>query len=126
MALDLRMRLGDWPRVVQLMEQGAGNDQALKKAYKNLGDYTAERQRWTKATKYYSLAQDNESLIDAYYRLEDTDNMEKIICILPENSPLLDKLGEKFQSLGLSEMAVQSYVRGGDVKKAIDCCVLLN
>lgn len=56
MALDLRMRLGDWARVVQLMEQGAGNDQALKKAYKNLGDYTAERQRWTKATKYYSLA----------------------------------------------------------------------
>ena len=46
--------------------------------------------------------------------------MEKIISILPENSPLLDRLGEKFQSLGLSELAVQSYVRGGDVKKAID------
>ena len=26
----------------------------------------------------------------------------------------------------MSELAVQSYVRGGDVKKAIDCCVLLN
>jgi WD repeat-containing protein 35 len=30
MALDLRMRLGDWAKVVQLIEQGAGNDQMLK------------------------------------------------------------------------------------------------
>lgn len=43
LALDLRMRLGDWARVVQLMEQGAGNDEMLKKAYKNLGDFSAER-----------------------------------------------------------------------------------
>lgn len=53
MALDLRMRLGDWARVVQLIEQGAGNDAMLKKAYKNLGDYSAERQKWNKAAKYY-------------------------------------------------------------------------
>lgn len=44
----------------------------LKKAYKNLGDYSAERQKWNKAAKYYSLAQDNDSLVEAYYRLEDT------------------------------------------------------
>lgn len=56
LALDLRMRLGDWPRVVQLMEQGAGNDEMLKKAYKNLGDYSAERQKWAKAAKYFNLA----------------------------------------------------------------------
>lgn len=50
------MRLGDWARVVQLIEQGAGNDEMLKKAYKNLGDYSAERQKWAKAAKYYALA----------------------------------------------------------------------
>ena len=37
------MRLGDWARVIQLIEQGAGTDEVLKKAYKNLGDYSAER-----------------------------------------------------------------------------------
>ena len=108
------------------MEQGAGSDEALKKAYKNLGDFCAERQRWAKAVKFYSQAQDNENLIDAYYRMEDTANMEKLVNVLPENSPLLEKLGERFQSLGMSEAAVNSYVRGGDVKRAIDCCVLLN
>jgi WD repeat-containing protein 35 len=65
-------------------------------------------------------------LVDAYYRLEDTGNMEKLITVLPENSPILEKLAEKFQSIGLVEAAVQAYVRFGDVKKAIDCCVLLN
>jgi WD repeat-containing protein 35 len=46
LALDMRRKLGDWPKVVQLIEQGAGNDEDLKKAYKNLGDYSAERGKW--------------------------------------------------------------------------------
>jgi hypothetical protein len=37
------MRLGDWARVVQLIESGAGSDESLKRAYRNLGDYSAER-----------------------------------------------------------------------------------
>lgn len=53
LALDMRRRLGDWPKVVQLIEQGAGNDDELKKAFKNLGDYSAERGKWSKAVKYY-------------------------------------------------------------------------
>jgi WD repeat-containing protein 35 len=52
----LRMRLGDSARVVQLIEQGVGSDETLKKAYKNLGDYSAERQKWAKAANYYSLS----------------------------------------------------------------------
>ena len=68
----------------------------MKKAYRNLGDYSAERQKWTKAAKYYALAQDNDNLVEAYYRLEDTVSMEKLITILPENSPILEKLADKF------------------------------
>jgi WD repeat-containing protein 35 len=126
LALDLRMRLGDWPRVVGLMESGAGSDQMLKKAYKNLGDYSAERQKWAKAAKYFKLAHDYEALQHAYYKLEDFTNMEKLIEILPPESPILEFLGDRFQSMGLCDAAVSSYVKFGDVKRAIDCCVLLN
>ena len=56
LALDMRQKLGDWPRVVQIIEQGSGNDESLTKAYKHLGDYSAERGKWTKAVKYYSSA----------------------------------------------------------------------
>jgi len=126
LVLEMRSKLGDWPKVVQIIEQGAGNDEELKKAYKNLGDYSAERGKWHKAIKYYSNAQDNESLVEAYFKIEDFDNLEKLIRILPENSHILDTLGERFQSMGLCDAAAQSYLKMGDVKKAIDCCVLLN
>lgn len=52
----MRRKLGDWPRVVQLIEQGAGNDEELKRAYRHLGDYSAERGKWLKAVKYYQNA----------------------------------------------------------------------
>lgn len=98
----------------------------LKQAYKNLGDYSAERQKWNKAAKYYAQAQDNEALATAYYKIEDFKGLKDMIAVLPENSPILMNLGDKFQSIGMSEAAVESYVKAGDVKKAIDCCVLLN
>ena len=96
LALDMRRKLGDWPKVVQLIEQGAGNDEELKKAYKNLGDYSAERMKWAKAVKYYQTAQDNESLVEAYFKLEDFDNLQKLLDILPENNKILDSIGERF------------------------------
>lgn len=126
LALDLRMRLGDWPKVVSLIEQGAGSDAMLTKAYKNLGDYSAERQKWSKACKYYKMANDYESLTYSYYKMEDFTSLEGLIKYLPENSPLLEMLGEKFQSMGLCQAAVTCFTRLGDVKRAIDCCVLLN
>ena len=126
LALDMRVKLGDWPRVVQLIEMGAGSDEDLKKAYKNLGDYSAERGKWMKAAKYYQTALDNESLVEVYFKLEDFDKLEELLSILPENSPILDTVGERFASMGLCDAAARSYLRKGDVKKAIDTCVLLN
>lgn len=73
------MRLGDWSRVLQLLESGAGNDETLKRAYRNLGEYSAERQKWAKAAKYFGLAQENESLLEAYYKQEDIAQLEKMI-----------------------------------------------
>ena len=98
----------------------------LKKAYKNLGDYSAERQKWAKAAKYFKLSNDYESLCTAYAKLEDYTNMEKLIEVLPPVSPILEQLGERFQTMGLCNAAVSAFVKFGDVKRAIDCCVLLN
>ena len=98
----------------------------LKRIYKNLGDFYAERQKWAKAAKNFNLAHDNDSLAVAYYKMEDYTNLANVIELLPEQSPILEKLGEKFQSMGLCKNAVDAYVKFGDPKKAIDCCVLLN
>lgn len=61
LAIDLRIRLGDWFRVVQLIKSssaaiggvvafGGGSagtdDKVLEKAWKCIGDYYYDRQRW--------------------------------------------------------------------------------
>jgi hypothetical protein len=35
-------------------------------------------------------------LVEAYFKLEDFENLEKLLTILPENSPILEALGERF------------------------------
>jgi WD repeat-containing protein 35 len=64
--------------------------------------------------------------VEAYFRLEDFSSLENLLNILPENSPVLESLGERFQSMGLCESAANAYLKLGDVKRAIDCFVLLN
>jgi WD repeat-containing protein 35 len=58
--------------------------------------------------------------------MEDFEQLDKMVQALPENSPLLDKLGDRLMSMGICETAVEAYKKKGEIKKAIDCCVLLN
>ena len=120
------MRLGDWSKVIGLIEQGAGNDEMLNRAYRNLGDYSAERQKWAKAAKYYKLCNEYECLANAYYKLEDFDALCLLIESLPQASPNLEVIGETFKNMGLCKEAVDAFVKFGDVKRAVDCCILLN
>lgn len=52
--------------------------------------------------------------------------MEKLIDILPEDSLLLMDIGDKFENAGLCQQAVRAFVRAKEIKRAVDCCVLLN
>ena len=45
--MDLRIRLGDWIKVVQLIKNGSGaDDHLLQNALNNMGDYFYDRQDW--------------------------------------------------------------------------------
>lgn len=48
LAISLRMKLGDWFRVLQLLKTGSGDcdDALLEQAYNAIGDYFADRQKW--------------------------------------------------------------------------------
>ena len=41
-------------------------------------------------------------------------------------SDLLSDVGDKLMSVGLCSEAVRAFLKGQNVKSAIDCCVLLN
>lgn len=124
LAIDLRVRLGDWFRVIQLAH--GANEDLLHQAWSAIGDYYADRCKWHNAANYYAKAGNNAALVDTYYFLEDYDALERVIPSLPEGSPLLTEVGNKFASVGLCEQAVAAFLRHGDVKTAVDTCVLLN
>ncbi|KAJ3069811.1 WD repeat-containing protein 35 [Podochytrium sp. JEL0797] len=127
LAIGLRTQMGDWFRVVQLIKSGgSGDDVMLEKAWNSIGDYYYERQRWAQAITYYSQGRNVERLVECHYMVEDYDSLEKIIFTLPETSPLLVVLAEKFVTVGLCEQAVNAFIRSGNVKSAIDTCVQLN
>jgi WD repeat-containing protein 35 len=152
LAIELRIRLGDWFRVLQLVQSGGGDDKMLTLAWNKIGDYYADRQKWSKAAQYYHQAKNTEALIDCFYTLEDYAGLEKLVRALPEGSDLLIKIGEKFESVGIVDLpeqhsnsnnaqravqnggdpdlqrngAVGAFLKAGDVKRAIDCCVMLN
>ena len=96
LAVDLRMRMGDWFRVVQLIKTGsASDDKILEEAWNNIGDYYYDRQRWCliltrpQAITYYTQGRNTDRLIDLYFIMEDFDNLDKLSSSLSENDSRL-------------------------------------
>lgn len=48
LAISLRMKLGDWFKVLALLKSGSGDsdDALLEQANNAIGDYYADRQKW--------------------------------------------------------------------------------
>jgi len=127
LALNLRMLLGDWFRVVYLIQSGdIGDDVLLNKALNSIGDYYYEHQRWSQALNYYVQGRNVEKLIQCYYLLEDYSGLEKLMNSLPDNDTNFKTFGDIFKSSGMCNQAVKAYLKTGDVKSAIDTCVYLN
>lgn len=109
--MNLRIKLGDWFRVVQLLKSGGGtgDDTQLQQAWNAIGDYYADRQKWSNAVTYYVQGNNQERLADCYYMMEDFDGLNKMADALPENHKLLPVRIRKSKSLtGLSVLFNQN------------------
>ncbi|KAG2494620.1 hypothetical protein HYH03_007139 [Edaphochlamys debaryana] len=126
LAIDMRMRLGDWFKVERLIRESGGDDAQLLNAHNKIGQYYSDRHKWGKAAQYYAQAKNSEMLVECFYALEDFVALGRLMDALPDGSPLLANVGEKFQSVGLCNEGVTAFLKAGDTKRAIDCCVLLN
>ncbi|KAM9476708.1 WD repeat-containing protein 35 [Clarias gariepinus] len=128
LAISLRIKLGDWFRVLQLLRSGSGDsDDALQEqAYNAIGDYFADRQKWLNAVQYYLQGRNQERLAECYYMLEDYAGLERLANGLPENHKLLPDIGQMFVTVGMCEQAVSAYLRCNRPKAAVDACVHLN
>ncbi|XP_043921710.1 WD repeat-containing protein 35 [Protopterus annectens] len=128
LAISLRIKLGDWFRVLQLLKTGSGDadDTLLEQAYNAIGDYFADRQKWVNAVQYYIQGQNQERLAECCYMLEDYEGLEKIANSLPENNKLLPDIAHMFVTVGMCEQAVGAYLKCNQPKAAVDTCVHLN
>lgn len=132
LALDMRQRIDDWPRVLTLLERAGGDDAPVRNACEKLGKWCADRQQWHLSVSYYersgSLAS-LEALVNLYYTLESYKQLSALVDRLPpapQGTPALTSLAFKLQSVGLTDSAADAYLKAEDVKSALDCCVQLN
>uniref|UniRef100_A0A3P9HAW2 WD repeat-containing protein 35 n=1 Tax=Oryzias latipes TaxID=8090 RepID=A0A3P9HAW2_ORYLA len=128
LAINLRIKLGDWFKVMQLLKSGSGacDDALLQQAYNAIGDYFADRQKWANAVQYYQQGLNQERLAECYYMLEDYPGLERLATELPENHRLLSDIGEMYATVGMCEQAVNAYLNCNQTRAAIDTCVHLN
>ncbi|NXO33488.1 WDR35 protein, partial [Locustella ochotensis] len=128
LAIGLRIKLGDWFRVLQLLKTGSGHsdDALLEQAHNAIGDYFADRQKWLNAVQYYVQGQNQERLAECYYMLEDYQGLENLANSLPENHKLLPDIAYMFVRVGMCEQAVSAFLKCNRPKDAVDTCVHLN
>ncbi|KAM9319056.1 WD repeat-containing protein 35 isoform 2-T2 [Pholidichthys leucotaenia] len=128
LAISLRIKLGDWFRVLYLLKASSGDcdDTLLEQAYNAIGDYFADRQKWVNAVQYYLQGSNQERLAECYYMLEDYGGLESLTMSLPENHKLLVEIGQMFATVGMCDQAVNAYLKCNQPKAAVDTCVHLN
>ncbi|CAF4161448.1 unnamed protein product, partial [Rotaria sordida] len=127
LAYQLRRKLGDWFRVVQILQSGAiASDAMQNEAWNELGDFYYDRQQWATAAKYYEQSGNNSQLFQCYALTEDYVALEKLSQSLQENDPLLRPIADTFASVGLSEQAVDAYKRCNRIQEAVQMCIELS
>ncbi len=127
LSINMRLKLGQWDRVINLMnEKGVVDENNMKIAYSNSADQYMDEKDYEKAEEFYKKANNNEGLINVWFATEEFDKASNFIERIPEQNEFLLFMGEKFETYGLCDEAVNCYLRYGDVKKAIDTCVLMN
>ena len=79
LAIDMRVRLGDWFKVLKLAQEGGVDHILLTTTWENIGDHYAEKKKWSTAIEYYQLSKSYKKLSFAYYITEDYAKMEELI-----------------------------------------------
>lgn len=126
LAIDLRQRLGDWARVVQLAKEGAGDDVQLATAWEHIGRHYCDRGQWAKAATYFKQAQNMGMLGECLYRLEQYEDLAHLASSLPPSSSELAQIGRRLTAVGLVKDGALALERGGDPKGAIDAALSVN
>jgi WD repeat-containing protein 35 len=121
----MRKHIGDYARVVALLQTGGGNDQQLREAYDHIGNQHADRFKWRKAAQYFRQSRNMERLADCLYRLEQFEELAQLRVDIPDGTPLLNTMALRFESLGMHEEAVDCFVRYESIFYVLFVCEMV-
>lgn len=101
----MRKKMFDWFRVLQILQtsSGPGDDILLQQAWKHVGNYFMERQKWyypastqgaysflrQSAAKHYEHGQNYAELVKCYLMMDDFSRMETLSQQLPDGHDVL-------------------------------------
>lgn len=127
LAIAMRFKLGQWDKVISLMQDsGVVKEDHIKASYSNHATQFFEDKDYDLAEENYKKAGDIQGLINVWFRTEEFDKAANYIDKIPDENEFLLTMGKMFETYGLCDEAVKCYLKFGDVKKAIDTCVLMN
>lgn len=100
--ITMRMKLGEWDKVIELMNKsGYLQEDNMKTTYNNLGMQLMESKDYKKAEEIFQLTNNHEALINLWFKTEEFEKAFKAINLISENNEYLVTMGEKFESVKL-------------------------
>ena len=125
LSLAMRIKMGDWFHVGNILRVGGDDDWIRDFMFNNMGKYFFERQKWDRAASYFTQSKNVEKLVACLYLQEDYDELEKTIHAAAGNHELLANIGSMFCSVGMCSQAVLAFRSTSDMNPGIEACVLM-
>ena len=112
LVISMRMKLGHWEKVINLIkESGFVQEDILKVAYNNLAKQFFENKDYPRAEELYTITNNHEGLINLWFKTENFDKASKLIDIIPEGNEFLLFMGENFETVNYDFNYSTGYVK---------------
>lgn len=125
LSVEMRSLIGDYQMIINILGSSSSDD-AVAKAYQNLGEMHIENHDWKSAVKAFQKSKDKAKLALSLFITDDFDGLNKLFKKQSSRSQILPLLGSLFLALGASDESVEAFEKGGDIQSAIGACMRLN
>ena len=112
--------------MVRFVQEGGGDEALLFQAWENIGDHYAYRQKWSKASQYYTQCHHYRKLARVFYIIEDFEMLTQLISMAEHDKELMLTIGHMLLTVGMAEEAAAAFVAAGEPRMAVDGCVQVN
>jgi len=100
LTIAMRIKLGHWEKVIALIkESGYVQEDNMRMAYNNLASQLMDNKEYERAEELFKITNNNEALINLYFKTEEFEKAASFIETIPEGSDILLMIAEKFENV---------------------------